>query len=209
MKWKESLQVLLALFASAIFCAVCVNLILYADLGSDSITVFEDGLHESLHISVGMASYFYNGAVILIGLLLARKNIGWTTFAFALMEGKAIDLLNEWMFPFFGNPSSLFMKWIYVFAAIFCLAVSIALLVLYRKGMDGLDAICYGLEERLHLSYKWLRTAGDALLLVFGFLMGGRVGPGCIPAVFLTGITAHFMVRGLKRIGLGLPEEAV
>ncbi|MEE3488871.1 MAG: hypothetical protein VZT48_12295 [Bulleidia sp.] len=205
-KTQETLKVLAALLVSAVFCAICVNLCLYADLGSDSITVFEDGLHEAFHVSVGTASWIYNAGVILIALFTGRKHIGWTTFAFAIMEGFVIDIMDRWMAPVFNTGPSLLIRWIYVFLAIFCLGVSIALLVLYRNGMDGLDAICYGLAEKTKISYKWLRTAGDTTLLIAGYLLGGRVGLGSVPAVLLTGITADALVRFLSKAGLGLKK---
>lgn len=203
---KTIIQVLIALLASAIFCAICVNLCIYADIGSDSITVFEDGLHHVLPITLGTASYIYNASVIIIGLIIARKNIGWTTIAFALIEGSTIDLMDLWMRPLLGNPSSYILKWVYVFIAIIALAISIALLVLYRNGMDGLDAICFAISEHFHLPYRLIRTISDGLLIVTGYLMGGTVGLGSIPAVLLTGTVTDFILKIFKKIGLGLKE---
>ncbi|MDD6257765.1 MAG: hypothetical protein PUA69_00670 [Erysipelotrichaceae bacterium] len=203
---RTIIQVLIALFASAVFCAICVNLCIYADIGSDSITVFEDGLHHVFPITLGTASYIYNASVIIIGLIVARKNIGWTTIAFALIEGSTIDLMDLWMRPLLGNPSSYFLRWIYVFIAIITLAISIALLVLYRNGMNGLDAICFAISDHFHLSYRLIRTLSDGLLIVAGYLMGGIVGLGSIPAVLLTGTVTDFVLKIFKKMGLGIKE---
>lgn len=203
---KTVIQVLIALIASAVFCAICVNLCVYADIGSDSITVFEDGLHHVFPITLGTASYIYNASVIIIGLIIAKKNIGWTTIAFALMEGSAIDIMNLWMYPLLGNPSSYLLRWVYVFIAIISLAISIALLVLYRNGMDGLDAICFAIADHFHLSYRLIRTLSDGFLLLTGYLMGGTVGLGSIPAVLLTGTVTDYVLKIFKKMGLGLKE---
>lgn len=203
---RTIIQVLIALFASAVFCAICVNFCIYADIGSDSITVFEDGLHHVFPITLGTASYIYNASVIIIGLIVARKNIGWTTIAFALIEGSTIDLMDLWMRPLLGNPSSYFLRWIYVFIAIITLAISIALLVLYRNGMNGLDAICFAISDHFHLSYRLIRTLSDGLLIVTGYLMGGIVGLGSIPAVLLTGTVTDFVLKIFKKMGLGIKE---
>ncbi len=193
-KIKEVAQVLVALVISSVLCAVCVNLCLYANLGSDSITVFEDGLHRLLNISIGTASLIYNAILIVIALIIARKHIGWTTIAFSLMMGTVIDLMDWWMAPVFGNPTSLVVRWIYIVVAIAAVAASSAILILYRKGMSVLDAVCFGVGEKIKVEFRVVRTVADALLLVVGWLMGGVVGLGSIPTILLTGTCTQWFV---------------
>lgn len=49
-----------------------VGTILYANIGGDTVTVFQDGLHSVLNISYGQASRIYNLALIIIAVICAR-----------------------------------------------------------------------------------------------------------------------------------------
>ena len=61
--------------------------ILYAGIGGDTITVFQDGLHALLNISYGQASRIYNVVFVVLALIFARKYSGAGTVISALVIG--------------------------------------------------------------------------------------------------------------------------
>ena len=68
--WKT--MVLAALAGAGI--GIGVGLILTAGMGSDTVTVFQDGLHQHLRISYGQASRLYNLILILTAFIAARTD---------------------------------------------------------------------------------------------------------------------------------------
>ncbi len=49
----------LSLLSAACFIGCSVALYVYAGLGGDSITVFEEGIHTAFSVTMGMASCFF------------------------------------------------------------------------------------------------------------------------------------------------------
>lgn len=64
LRWKTAVLAALA----GVGIGVGVGLILNANIGSDTVTVFQDGLHCQLHISYGQASRLYNLVLIAAGV---------------------------------------------------------------------------------------------------------------------------------------------
>ncbi len=196
-----------AMLVAACLLGISVNLYIIAGLGGDSITVFEDGLHSALHVSLGTASYLYSLLTIGIGLACARKNIGWTTIAYSVFCGPAINIFGYVLNPLYNYSDNLAVKVVLLFFAILLTAAACAVLIVYRNGMNSLDAIATVIADKAKLQYKVVRTCMDAALMLTGWLMGGTVGIGTIPAVFLTGTAIDQFVSLMKKAGLGMKDS--
>ena len=160
--------------------------ILYAGIGGDTITVFQDGLHALLNISYGQASRIYNVVFVVLALIFARKYSGAGTVISALVIGFLIDISNSlWLLTKLNNG---FVSGLIIFLiGLTIYASGIALLIRCDAGMNCLDALLYKLMDVTGLKYKYLRIAADVILTVTGCLMGGLFGMGTVIAVFLTG----------------------
>ena len=160
--------------------------ILYAGIGGDTITVFQDGLHALLNISYGQASRIYNVVFVVLALIFARKYSGAGTVISALVIGFLIDISNSlWLLTKLNNG---FVSGLIIFLiGLTIYASGIALLIRCDAGMNCLDALLYKLMDVTGLKYKYLRIAADVILTVTGCFMGGVFGIGTVIAVFLTG----------------------
>ncbi|MSA71029.1 YczE/YyaS/YitT family protein [Holdemania massiliensis] len=180
--WKT--MVLAALAGAGI--GIGVGLILTAGMGSDTVTVFQDGLHQQLRISYGQASRLYNLILILTAFIAARKYFGAGTVISALITGFAIDgtvALTGRFIVGFNLPGS-----ILVFLAGQTLyAFSLAMLIRCKLGMNGLDSLIYALQEKSGISYRRLRWGVDFLLTWMGWLLGGIFGIGTLISILTTG----------------------
>ena len=88
---KKTVQTVLAIATAVLLTGLGVALFVHANLGSDTITVFVDGLHRTLNVSYGTASRIYNVIMLIIALIVSFKNIGWATIIYALTVGFAMD----------------------------------------------------------------------------------------------------------------------
>ncbi len=178
---------LMILVVAMVFTAVAVNLFIECNIGSDTLTVLLDGLHKSLGMSVGLASFFVNVFFLAVGLLLNRKSIGFSSIIYSFFVGPFIN----WIHPFIANLDlsefSLLIKIVIVILANFCYSITYVLLMKFGNGMYAIDAILRYTESKFGLRYDFGRIGVDAVFLTTGFLFGGIVGIGTVIAFALTG----------------------
>lgn len=192
---KKTIQALLAIASSILLTGLGVALFVHANLGSDTLTVFVDGLHRALKCSYGTASRIYNLIVLAIALLVSRKNIGWATIVYALSVGFTMDYFENLLRPLQIQNASMIIRLMCVCMGQICFGITYALLIKYRKGMNQVDAISYAIVEKTGISFKWIRTGMDVLLLSSGWLLGGVVGIGSIIAMTTTGVLVDYILN--------------
>lgn len=192
------LSTCIALLIAINLTGIGVALFVQANLGSDTITVFIDGLKNIIHTSLGGASRIYNIVALLIALWLSRKDIGWCTIVYALSVGYFMDFYNAILTPYDLSSSILWVRFAMICIGQLCFVATYVILILYRKGMNQLDAIAYGITYRCHVSYQWIRTGLDVILLVSGYLMGGVIGVGSIIAMASTGILVNQVLKHME-----------
>lgn len=197
---KRFLQTCIALFFAINLTGIGVALFVQANLGSDTITVFIDGLKDVLNCTLGDASRIYNLIALIIALILSRKDIGWCTIVYALTVGFAMDFYNELIADMNIAEMTMLIRLLVVIVGQLCFVITYALLIKFREGMNQLDAISYGIVNRTGVSYKVIRTIMDVILLAAGWLMGGVVGIGSVIAMGTTGILVDQSVKIMDKI---------
>ena len=192
---KKKIQTILATIISILLTGLGVALFVHANLGSDTLTVFVDGLHRVLNCSYGAASRIYNLIVLVIALIVSRKNIGWATIVYALSVGFTMDYFEKLLQPLQIQNADMITRLICVCLGQICFGITYALLIKYRRGMNQIDAISYAIVDKTGISFKWVRTGMDVLLLTSGWLLGGVVGVGSIIAMTTTGVLVDFILN--------------
>lgn len=196
---QKTIQTILAITVSILLTGLGVALFVHANLGSDTLTVFVDGLHRVLNCSYGAASRIYNLIVLVIALIVSRKNIGWATIVYALSVGFTMDYFEKLLQPLQIQNADMIIRLICVCLGQICFGITYALLIKYRKGMNQIDAISYAIVDKTGISFKWIRTGMDVVLLVSGWLLGGIVGVGSIIAMTTTGVLVDFILNIISK----------
>lgn len=173
--------------AATALSALAVNLFIACNIGADTLTVLSDGLHVSLGISIGLASSGLSILFLVVGLLLNRKSIGFSSVMYSFLIGPLIN----WIQPFIVNMQLeellFFNKIIIVVLANICFSMTYVLLMNFGSGMYAIDAILRYVESKFRIRYEFGRIGVDAIFLGTGFLLGGVVGAGTVIALALTG----------------------
>ncbi len=178
---------------------ICIVDLVYASLGSDSLTVFEEGLARFLSVPLGTGSMIYNVIAIILCLVLARQYIGWATIVNALSVGVAVSITEPLLQPFVTLSDTIpFRAFLFVLGLLFC-ALGCALLIVGGAGMNTLDALCMAAQEKTGLAFKYVRMIADAVLMFFGWLMGGVVGIGSIVCILSLGPLISFMADLMRK----------
>jgi len=192
---KKAVQTVLAIASAILLTGLGVALFVHANLGSDTITVFVDGLHRTLNVSYGTASRIYNVIMLIIALIVSFKNIGWATIIYALTVGFAMDFFEVLLAPLNIVNMNILIRLIVACLGQICFGLTYALLIKYRKGMNQIDAIAYAIVNKTNIPFKWIQTGADVVLLVIGWLLGGVIGIGSVIAMSTTGILIDFFLK--------------
>lgn len=182
---------------------------LRANLGVDPLSVWANGLSKIFHISFGTA-VFYNGMVILaLGIIFARKNIGFGTVFNVALGGQAINLVEYLLSGALpeGGEFSLPVQIALLIGGVIVLCMGLALVISCRFGYNANDVLLFRISDATHIQYRWVKVATDWMFVGGGFLLGGQVGIGTVVGAFtfgplITEIVKIYNKTILKPLGL-------
>lgn len=209
MKRSFSAQLLQALIVllGTLICGLGIQLELFSGAGVDPLTMFEEGMGITTGIATGTIALGVNCVMLLLALLLNRKNIWAGTVITVFCLGPSINLFaglmaGMGMLPPAGWLGKLAMN----VAGVFLCGAGIAIYMLPDYGVGAMEAVMIFLAEKLRLPYGPVRIAMDCTWGVAGFFLGGTLGVGTIIGAFGIGISLDLCLRGLKKtLGKAIP----
>ena len=200
-----------------------VALFLKTSIGSDSFTVFTEGLATVLnktglkdlsivHMITGRAEVTPGVAnmiiliVLFIGILIVdRKRIKIGTLICVIGVGPIIDLGVKAVSYFPIESANIFVKMLLVLGGCFIIAVGFTIMSESDIGVAPNDIVPFIIKDKLNCQYRWVRIAFDATFLIVGFILGGKVGIGTIIAMLAIGPFIQFCLPyGKKFVGIVL-----
>ena len=200
-----------------------VALFLKTSIGSDSFTVFTEGLASVLnktglkdlsivHMITGRAEVTPGVAnmiiliVLFIGILIVdRKRIKIGTLICVIGVGPIIDLGVKAVSYFPIESANIFVKMLLVLGGCFIIAVGFSIMSESDIGVAPNDIVPFIIKDKLNCQYRWVRIAFDATFLIVGFILGGKVGIGTIIAMLAIGPFIQFCLPyGKKFVGIVL-----
>ena len=188
-------------------CGLGIQLELFSGAGVDPLTMFEEGLGRTTGVATGTIALGVNCVMLLLALLLNRKNIWAGTVITVFCLGPSINLFaglmaGMGMLPPAGWLGKLAMN----VAGVFLCGAGIAIYMLPDYGVGAMEAVMIFLAEKLRLPYGPVRIARDCTWGVAGFFLGGTLGVGTIIGAFGIGISLDLCLRGLKKtLGKAIP----
>ena len=200
-----------------------VALFLKTSIGSDSFTVFTEGLATVLnktglkdlsivHMITGRAEVTPGVAnmiiliVLFIGILIVdRKRIKIGTLICVIGVGPIIDLGVKAVSYFPIESANIFVKMLLVLGGCFIIAVGFSIMSESDIGVAPNYIVPFIIKDKLNCQYRWVRIAFDATFLIVGFILGGKVGIGTIIAMLAIGPFIQFCLPyGKKFVGIVL-----
>lgn len=164
-----------------------VALFLKTSIGSDSFTVFTEGLATVLnktglkdlsivHMITGRAEVTPGVAnmiiliVLFIGILIVdRKRIKIGTLICVIGVGPIIDLGVKAVSYFPIESANIFVKMLLVLGGCFIIAVGFSIMSESDIGVAPNDIVPFIIKDKLNCQYRWVRIAFDATFLIVGF----------------------------------------
>lgn len=144
-----------------------------ADLGMDPMSVFSDGIHQTISITLGQANALLSIVEIAIAFVLNRKNVSLITLATIFTVSIGIDLVGL----FHISNLTMLLRVVFMVMGFLIYTFGIAITQNSGIGYSGYDSFIFSLGTLFHTeSYHLLRWGTDGLFLILGFLLGGTIG---------------------------------
>lgn len=178
---------MLLITLSTFLVAVGITLFLQSSLGSDPMTVWVQGLSQSLVMPLGNASLLNNGVMLAVALVIARRYIHVGTIISALGTGPMLMILVPLVRLWAGPMPGLSTRIILMLLGHVIMCYGIALNLSVHFGYITPDAIIVTICDHFHLEYRYIRIMADLMFTLVGFLLGGIIGVGSLVAGFTGG----------------------
>lgn len=167
-----------------------------ADLGFQPWDCFAMGVAGKLGITYGQSSMWIGLTVLVIDLFL-REKIGIGTILNAVTVGYFVDFYS-WLHIIPDNLN-IVVALIVLVAGMFVMGIGYYVDMKPGLGFGPRDALMVGIGKRLRkLSVGLVNNIVLAVVLVFGFILGGKVGVGTVISVLGLGFAMQVVFNIFK-----------
>lgn len=194
-RFRDIFLKLIKFFAGLALIQLAVASFLRIGIGSDSFTVFIQGLSVVFPISVGMANFLFT--LVLLGIVFWLDR---SQFKIGMVLGVAFaGLILDGMTVVVGYllPESTSVIGIALEFAVTCIVVSLGFPLLKSAGIGVApnDALYLAIVKRSGKPYGLVRALVDGVYLILGFFCGGVIGIGTVICVVAIGPMMQFVMN--------------
>jgi uncharacterized membrane protein YczE len=174
-RWRARPRTLAVLLVGLWLFGTGEALLVRSRLGNTPWTVLAQGVSRHSPLSIGLATLAISLTVLLLWVPL-RERPGLGTVANALVIALAIDVTLRWLPAAHSAPLGLLA----VAAGVLSIGLGSALYLTTALGPGPRDGWMTGIARRTALPVPRVRLGLELVVLVAGFLLGGRVGIGTV-----------------------------
>lgn len=205
---KDWIKALIILLAGLAIAHLGVTLFLVSDLGTDTFTVFAQGLAVRTGFRVGMMQMTAVCVLMVIMLFTTKGYVKPGTVVCAVCGGPIIDFFTWMLGGCINGESSMAVRMISVVAGCVILALGMSIVINSNAGTGPNDLVAIILTDKIQkVEFRWVRMGCDVFFVVLGYVLGGTVGVGTIVAVFMTGPMVQFWLPKTRKIVHSILQE--
>lgn len=184
-------------FISVILLGLGGYLFVMANIGSDALTVFNQGVATFLNIDFGYGIIITNSILIIVMFFVRRDLISYGTFM-SLLIGPIVNLFSS--ISLLVTPNSIYLKILMLVIGIIIAALGIAIYISMKLGLSPFESVVVAIQEKLKTHFRYVKIVFDAILFIVGYLLGGVVGFGSIIAIIIIGPLVDLFILVFKKI---------
>lgn len=198
---KEWAAALIVLLIGLTIAHLGVTLFLLSELGTDTFTVFIQGLSKISGLTVGTVHVIILCILMAVMVLTTKGYVKPGTVVCAFCGGPIIDLFT-WLFGGYINGDSyIIVRIVSMLAGCVILSAGMSIVINSNAGTGPNDLVAVILSDKIEkIEFRWVRVGCDLFFVVLGFFLGGTVGIGTIVAVCLTGPLVQFWLPITKKL---------
>lgn len=190
--WKKIVVIVIG----SMIAAYGITLALYAGLGGATLAVLWQGLSETFHMSIGMASFMVALGMILFVVIYDRSQIHIGTVLYQIVYSACVDL--------FANchiySRYVWVNFLIMLLGVILFAVGTGLYASASLGRGSYEAVTFALAEKNNWQVKIVRMILDIVMVVVGVLLGGKFGICTIVTVIISGPVIHLVNARSKQL---------
>lgn len=188
--WAKALVVLLVGLTVA---HLGVTLFLQSALGTDTFTVFIQGLSRVFGLTVGTVHVIVLCILMVLMLATTKGYVKPGTVVCAFCGGPIIDLFTWMLQGVINEASPMALRIVSMLVGCVVLALGMSIVINSNAGTGPNDLVAIILSDKLEkIEFRWVRVGCDLFFVAAGFLLGGTVGVGTVVAAFCTGPLVQF-----------------
>ena len=188
--WAKALIVLLIGLTVA---HLGVTLFLQSALGTDTFTVFIQGLSRVFGLTVGTVHVIVLCILMVLMLATTKGYVKPGTVVCAFCGGPIIDLFTWMLQGVINEASPMALRIVSMLVGCVVLALGMSIVINSNAGTGPNDLVAIILSDKLEkIEFRWVRVGCDLFFVAAGFLLGGTVGVGTVVAAFCTGPLVQF-----------------
>lgn len=168
-------------------------------LGSDPVSMFNQGLARTFGISEGLANILLSLVLFVIMLIWGRKFIYVATVITTFMIGVGCDVFMAMFKALLPNGPSLVVQIILMIFSIGLLGFFIGFYISLDFGSGPVDAMMQIVSDRIHKSYKFSQWITYSIAFVLGLILRGTVGVGTVLLLVCTGTIVDFSSKFFRK----------
>lgn len=169
-----------------------------AGLGNDPVGIVYDGIRSAAGLGarqLGIASYFVNGALVVLLFFAARRTVSIGTFIYMLPYGAFVTLGGA-LYPHIFRSGALWVRIAACTAGCALLYLGVALFIVMDIGVDPFTGLVLALCDAVHRPYRPVKIVFDLSLIALGTALGGRLGVVTLATALTAGpVIQHFTDR--------------
>lgn len=196
LKSHDLLKRILIIIVGSIIAAYGITLALYAGFGGATLAVLWQGISQTFHISIGMASFIVAIVMILFAVIYDRKQIHIGTVLYQIVYSFCVDL--------FANlhiySRYMWINFFIMLVGVILFAAGTGLYASTSLGRGSYEAVTFALAEKNHWQVKIVRMILDVIMVVTGVLLGGSFGICTIVTIIVSGPVIQFVNSGSKKL---------
>jgi uncharacterized membrane protein YczE len=156
-------------------------MMIHTGLGVPPWDVLTQGLQVQTGWTFGFSAIVIS-AIVLVVWIPIKQRPGIGTIINAVLIGPFADISS----PFMPELSSTFAQFAWMILGLLSVAIGAGLYISANLGAGPRDGLMVGLTRVTRLPFWIIRTLGESLVLLTGWLLGGTVGVGtALFAVFI------------------------
>lgn len=206
---KEWVIRIILLVLGLIVAHLGVTLFVVSELGSDTFTIFVQGMANIVGITLGTMHVITLCILTVFMLIFAKGYIKIGSIVCATCGGWIIDFF-VWLFD--GRVSADSAMWIRIIVmllGVVILSAGMSLVIKSDAGTGPNDLVAIILTDKIKkFQFRTVRIGCDIFFTACGFLLGATVGIGTVAALMLVGPTVQwFMPKSEKLVGVVLEKS--